>query len=70
MSNGVHISRLAAHQITGSISIIKSKIFLQQFTVYRVTHAIKHALRTSFKHHLRRISKDRADGRHGKHNAD
>ena len=70
MPDCVHISGLAAHQIPRPVAVVKGKIFLQQFAVHRVTHAVKHPLRTGFKHHLCGITKDRTHCRHCEHNAD
>ena len=63
MPDCVHISGLAAHQIPRPVAVVKGKIFLQQFAVHRVTHAVKHPLRTGFKHHLCGITKDRTHRR-------
>ena len=52
MSDGIHIACLAAHKVTGTLFIIESKIFLQQFAVDFVTHIIENALGSGLKHKL------------------
>ena len=44
MPDGVHIARLAAHQVTGAVAVIEGEILQQELAVYRVPHFIEDAL--------------------------
>ena len=56
MSDSIHITGLAAHQVTCSVLVVKSKILLKKFSVNSVTHTVKNILRTRLKKHLRKKS--------------
>ena len=58
MPDGIHITGLSGHQITGPVLIVEGKILLQELTVYGITHTVKHALGTDFKHDLRSITQN------------
>ena len=44
MADGIHVSGLAAHKVTGSLLIIKGKVLLQELTVHFVPHVIQNTL--------------------------
>ena len=44
MPYGVHIARLAAHQVSGLLPVKEGEIFHQKFAVEAVPHIIEHAL--------------------------
>ena len=44
MQDGIHISGLTAHKVTGSLLIIKGKVLLQELTVHFVPHVIQNTL--------------------------
>ena len=56
MSDSIHITCLAAHQVTCSVLIVKCEILLKKFSVNRITHTVKNILRTCLKKYLREKS--------------
>ena len=70
MPDGVHITGLSGHQITGPVLIIKGEILLQELAVYGVTHTVKHTLGTDLKHDLRSITQDSLKCHNPKQTAD
>ena len=45
MPDGIHVARLAAHQVAGAVAVVEGEILQQKLAVYRVPHFIKDALR-------------------------
>ena len=52
MADGVHVPRLAAHQVTGALLIIKRHVLFQKFPVYLASHVVEHPLRSRLKGQL------------------
>ena len=52
MPDGIHISRLAAHQITGLLSVEKREVFHQKPAVEFIAHIVENALGTGFEDDL------------------
>ena len=48
MADGIHITRLAAHQITGPVAVIECKVFHQELAVHRIPHFVEYTLGTNF----------------------
>ena len=64
MPDGVHITGLPAHQVTGSLLIIEGKIFLQQLPVYFAAHIIEQPLGCGLKGHLIGKTQNTGEKRH------
>ena len=64
MPDGVHITGLPAHQVTGSLLIIEGKIFLQQLPVYFAAHVIEQPLGCGLKGHLIGKTQNTGEKRH------
>ena len=54
MTDCIHIAGLTAHQISGAVLIIESKILLQQLAIHLVAHAVQDALGAHLKKNLRK----------------
>ena len=44
MTDRIHVSCLTAHEITGTVLIIKCKILLQELAVHLITHTVQYSL--------------------------
>lgn len=64
MPDGIHVTGLAAHQVTGSLLIIKGEVLFQQLAVHFAAHIIKEPLRGRLKGHLIGKAQDAGEERH------
>ena len=61
--DGVHVSRLAAHQVAGALLIIKVEVLLQQLPVHGAAHVVEDALGGRLEHELVQEAQDAVEQR-------
>ncbi len=61
--DGVHVSRLAAHQVAGALLIVKVEVLLQQLLVHGAAHVVEDALGGGLEHELVQEAQDAVEQR-------